>query len=76
MEILLEETKRRISILMKHFRIDDSRGNYAYFQLSLHLAREFVPTFDPFSASMRGRPRSVLSDHENLVEAIEAIVEE
>jgi hypothetical protein len=53
MEILLEETKRRISILMKHFRIDDSRGNYAYFELALRLAQEFVSGFDPFSQSVR-----------------------
>jgi len=77
MSVLVEETQRRIDILMAHYRmIADRRGNYAYFGLALHLAQEFVAGFDPCSLSVRGAPRLLRSDRddrENLADAIEAL---
>jgi hypothetical protein len=73
MSVLVEETQRRIDILMAHYRIGDRRGNYAYFGLALRLAQEFVAGFDPCSLSVRGAPRLLRSDRENLADAIEAL---
>ena len=72
-EILVAESVRRMDIIRDHYRI--ANGPYSGTAMAMHLAIDFVPEFNPFSAR-RGRPKSAFLKHETLANEIEAIMAE
>lgn len=72
-EILAAESVRRMDMIRDHYRI--ANGPYSGAAMAIHLAMDFVPEFNPFTAR-RGRPKSVFQEHETLANEIEAIMAE
>lgn len=73
-EVIAAETTRRLLLLLSHYGIDPA-AEAAYPALALALALHFVKGFDVGVALTRGRPKSVLGEHEALAEAVDTIME-